>query len=216
MEMLGVGELRAMMIHVSEKIIENESLLTQIDLQTGDGDHGTCMARGFRAVGELLAGKDFFLCAREIFKEIGMALIDHMGGTSGVVFGTLFISGALGLPDAGGLTLGQFADMLARSLDAIMKRGRAAPGDKTMVDALSPAVESLLESAKNGVDPPLALGRAAEWAQAGVEGTKSMVAKAGRARAYGERSLGHQDAGATSVYIMLSAMSEYMDTRAGD
>jgi len=208
---LDIHCLREMLICISEKIIENEDYLTQIDLQTGDGDHGTSMALGFGAVHNMLIQRTDFSAARVLFKETGMTLIDSMGGTSGVIFGTLFISGAVELPDTPELTLTQFTEMLERSLSAIMQRGRAVPGDKTMVDALMPAIKGLHHGINSGMSIPDTFAYAAAQAKNGMESTKTMQAKAGRAKAYRERSVGHEDAGAVSVYIMFQAISDYFN-----
>ena len=207
---LSLQDLREMLLYASAKIIESEPLLTQIDQQAGDGDHGTNMALGFGAVRNLLIEQKEFSNVRVLFKDCGMTLIDTMGGTSGILFGTLFISGAAGLPDGDTLSLEQFCGMLERSLNAIQTRGRAKLGDKTIVDALEPAVTGLRHALQTNMKLTEALVYAALRAKEGMESTIAMRAKAGRAKAYREQSIGVQDAGATSVYILFQAMSDYL------
>jgi dihydroxyacetone kinase phosphoprotein-dependent L subunit len=206
---MNFNETKEMFVYVAEKIIENKLLLTQIDSEIGDGDHGIGMSIGFGESAGKLAGMQSG-SINEVFTTIGSSMIKTMGGASGVIFGTLFSGGVRGLPQIEQLDLPILADIMERGLNAVIARGKAQLGDKTMVDALAPAVESLKQSASKDASLIEALELAVAAADAGVENTKGYVAKFGRAKSLGERAVGHQDPGATSVWIILSAMSEWM------
>jgi dihydroxyacetone kinase phosphoprotein-dependent L subunit len=202
-------ETKEMFLYVAEKIIDNKPLLTQIDSEIGDGDHGIGMSIGFGEAAGKLAGMESG-AINEVFTTIGSSMLKTMGGASGVIFGTLFSGGVRGLPQIAQLDLPILADIMERGLNAVIARGKAQLGDKTMVDALAPAVESLKQSVSKDASFIEALDSAVAAGHAGVESTKGYVAKFGRAKSLGERAVGHQDAGATSVWIILSAMSEWM------
>ena len=143
-----------------------------------------------------------------LFQEMGKTMLMSMGGASGVIFGTMFMGGAKGKPERSSLDGAALIELLEGSLAQIKERGKAQVGDKTMVDAYEPAVEAM--EAYAGDDLAEMLSAAAEAAEKGVESTKNFIAKFGRARYLGERALGHQDAGATSVSIIISAMRDYV------
>lgn len=203
-------QIRDMFLSVADRVCESEKFLTEIDLKIGDGDHGFGMALGFRAVRETLSGKEYKSC-EAVFQDVGMTLLDTMGGASGVLFGTVFISGSVAGENHESADLALFAGIFRRSLDALKRRGRAQVGDKTMVDALEPAVLGLEESAQKGVSLSRGMKRAAQRAKEGMEYTRECVAKFGRAKSYGEKSIGLQDAGATSVWIIFQAMSDWVN-----
>ena len=193
--------------NISKKIIENEPMLTKTDLQVGDGDHGIGMKTGFKAVLRMLDEKEQ-ATIQELFKNVGMTLIDSMGGASGVLFGTLFISGISELERDDVLTLCGFQKALNKSIDAIMSRGGAKPGDKTMIDALKPAADELESSYNSGCNFKTAAENAYKAAKAGAVKTKNMQAKKGRARTYREKSVGVPDPGALSVMLIFEAVYE--------
>ena len=136
-------------------------------------------------------------------------MLNSMGGASGVIFGTLFLGGVKGLAETGELTPADVSGFFMRSLGAIKARGGAAVGDKTMVDALEPACLAMEEASRKGCDFSELFYCAEIAAEQGLEATKNMVAKFGRAKSLMERSLGYQDAGATSVYLMFQAMNQW-------
>ncbi len=208
MDCVNTAQLQDMLIAASQAIVESEPLLTRIDQLTGDGDHGTGMMLGFGAVRKKLQETPAFDSPVALLKEVGTVLIDTMGGASGVLFGTLFISGARQLEAKDAMTSVDFASFLGGGANAIRRRGRAEPGDKTMLDALIPAAEGLRAAAEAGESVESSLLRAAALARAGAEATKGMRARAGRAKAYAEASVGHPDAGATSSAILLSALAD--------
>lgn len=206
MKKLTPRSCRDMMLAVSDKIISSENLLNEIDGATGDADHGVGMARGFTAVKDMLSKlepQDI----NDVFKRCGMAMLSSMGGASGVIFSTLFMGGAMGAPSISEMDGSALAAFFSRALESIKKRGGADVGGKTMIDALAPAVSAMLEA---GEDLELALQKGAEAAAGGFEATKSMVASFGRAKALGERSLGHGDAGAKSVELILCTMRDFV------
>ncbi|HEY3344742.1 MAG TPA: dihydroxyacetone kinase subunit DhaL [Anaerolineaceae bacterium] len=185
-------------------IAENNQYLTQLDAAIGDADHGANMNRGFKAVLEKLPGvadKDI----GTIFKTVGMTLISTVGGAGGPLYGTFFLQ--LGTVTAGKqeIDLATWAAALESALQGVKARGKAEPGDKTMVDALTPAVQAIKEAASS--DQPLgdALRRSAQAAEEGMKATTPLVARKGRASYLGERSAGHQDPGATSSFMMLDS-----------
>lgn len=192
---------------VAGKMAASEPELTRLDMAVGDGDHGVGMQRGFTAVEKMLSHPqdprdDIGL----LLTRVGTELMSSMGGASGAIFGTLFRAGGKGVAGETVLTTPVLARFLADGLDAVGKRGGAKPGDKTMVDALSAAVDA----AQSLQSEPLrdALPKIAEAAGAGAEDTKRMVAVFGRAKSLGARAIGHPDPGAVSMYLILSFMAE--------
>jgi dihydroxyacetone kinase-like protein len=191
---------------MADVIHENRQYLTDLDAAIGDADHGINMDRGFQAVLKKLPGmedKD----AGTILKTTGMALVSSVGGAGGPLYGTAFMQA--GTAVAGKYEL-EGEDVLAAldgALKGVIMRGKANLGDKTMVDALTPAVNALREALENGADAASALERAAQAAEKGMTETIPMLANKGRASYLGERSIGHQDPGATSSYLLLRTMA---------
>jgi len=191
-------------------LIENKEYLTELDSAIGDADHGINMDRGFRKVLEKLpevADKDI----GNILKTTGMTLISSVGGASGPLYGTFFMRGGMAAAAKEELSGDDLATMLQGGVDGVVQRGRAQAGDKTMVDAWLPAMKALRESLDGGNDTVTALRQAVAGAEQGMKDTIPMLAKKGRASYLGERSIGHQDPGATSSYLMLKAMLDTID-----
>jgi dihydroxyacetone kinase-like protein len=207
---LSLDEIREMLVAVSTAIVDAEGFLTEIDLAVGDGDHGTGMALGFGEIKNMLLQAREYPTVQALFLEVGGKLIDAMGGASGILFGTFFISGIRHVESEKTLALKDFACIFENAYKAISARGRAKPGDKTMLDALYPAAEALKQAAEK--DLPLAEGLrlASQKAAAGAEATRAMKASTGRAREYREASIGHQDPGATSVSLIVGSMYGYV------
>lgn len=209
-ETINAMQAKEMLIFAADKIISNQSYLTEVDSAIGDGDHGIGMSQGMQRVKEKLSDGKKTDNVYEIFEEAGKVMLMSMGGASGVIFGSLFLGGAKNQIPSEELNTREFAQMFRRSLEIIQKRGKAVLGDKTMVDALIPAVESMEKNEDEGF---LGLLKAAEQgAEKGVEDTKHMIAKFGRAKSLMERAVGYQDAGATSVYLIFQGMREYAET----
>lgn len=190
---------------------ENKEYLTQLDSPIGDADHGINMDRGFRKVMEKLpsvADKDI----GNILKTTGMTLISSVGGASGPLYGTFFMRGGMAVDAKEELTGDDLAAMLQAAVDGVVQRGRAQPGDKTMVDAWLPAMKALRETLDGDNENTIAaLSQAVAGAEQGMKDTIPLQAKKGRASYLGERSIGHQDPGATSSYLMLKALLDTLE-----
>jgi phosphoenolpyruvate---glycerone phosphotransferase subunit DhaL len=183
--------------------------LTDLDRAIGDADHGNNMDRGFKKVLSQLDG------VREknigaILKTVGMALISSVGGAAGPLYGTFYLQAAQAVDSKTELTPDDLYQCLRAGTDGVIKRGRANPGDKTMIDTLQPAVDSLQAALREEKDLMQALREAIAHAERGMKDTIPLVAKKGRASYLGDRSAGHQDPGATSAYLILNALLETM------
>jgi dihydroxyacetone kinase-like protein len=188
-------------------LAENHTYLTQLDAAIGDADHGENMDRGFKAVMTKMpemSEKDI----GTIFKTVGMTLLSTVGGAGGPLYGTLFLQAGMKTVGKMELTLEDWCNIMEAALNGVVTRGKAEPGDKTMVDSLTPAVNSLKQSLANGTPFGKALAISAEAARQGMETTIPLVARKGRASYLGERSAGHQDPGATSSYYILKAAAD--------
>ncbi len=202
-------DARNMLLYIADKIIAKKPYLTEIDSAIGDGDHGIGMAGGMRKVKKKLLAMQGETDVYKLFEAAGTEMLMSMGGASGVIFGSLYLAGAKGTKAQDFLKAEDLACMERRSLEAIQERGKAVKGDKTMVDALLPAVEAL---EKNKEETLLQALQAAETAALqGVEDTKGYMAKFGRAKSLLERAVGHQDAGATSVWLIFQGMREFVE-----
>jgi len=195
-------------LRLTGKVLEeNREYLTQLDAAIGDADHGINMERGFKkVVSQLpeLAQKDL----GEIFKGTGMALISSAGGASGPLYGTFFMRAAGVVAGKQEMSLADLAAVWQAGLSGLVERGRAQPGDKTMVDALTPGVEVLVKASQDYAGLAESLQLAVDAVEQGMKATIPLQAKKGRASYLGERSIGHQDPGATSSYLMIKALSE--------
>jgi dihydroxyacetone kinase-like protein len=183
-------------------LADNKDYLIQLDSPIGDGDHGANMHRGFQAVLSKLPGvadKDI----GTIFKTVGFTLISTVGGASGPLYGSLFMQMAVVTAGKIELTLADWAAAIEAGLNGVVLRGKANRGDKTMVDALIPSAEALQAASANGTPLPDALLACALAAEKGMQDTIPLVARKGRASYLGERSVGHQDPGATSSNLLL-------------
>ncbi len=205
MEQLTVETARSWMQAAALAMAENASMLSELDTPIGDGDHGVNMARGFTAVEKKLsatATPDF----GALFKLVGMTLLSTVGGAAGPLYGGFFLE--LGRMTAGktALTKGEVGQVLERGLADIQRRGKAELGDKTMVDALSPALIAF--QATKDSDINTAAGVAEKTAKTAAEATRPLEARKGRASYLGERSIGHQDPGATSTWLLLQALAK--------
>ncbi|CAI0930416.1 PTS-dependent dihydroxyacetone kinase, ADP-binding subunit dhaL [Serratia quinivorans] len=189
-----------------EVFAQQRDFLTRLDTEIGDSDHGLNMNRGFNKVVEKLpsvADKDIGF----ILKNTGMTLLSSVGGASGPLFGTFFIRAAQSTNAKQSLDLAELHQMMQEGVEGVVMRGKAEPGDKTMCDVWWPVVESLGQSAQQQLSVAEALQRASERAEQAVESTITMQARKGRASYLGERSIGHQDPGATSVMLMMKTLA---------
>jgi len=191
----------------ADVLAKNRDYLTQLDAAIGDADHGANMDRGFRAVITKLpefSDKDI----GTIFKTVGMTLISTVGGAGGPLYGTFFLQAGMKTAGKMELNLTDWCVALEAALNGVIMRGKAELGDKTMVDALTPAVNSLKQAVEENTALNKALQQSAEAARQGMEATIPLVARKGRASYLGERSAGHQDPGATSSFLLLKAAAD--------
>ncbi len=198
-----VAAIRAVAATVSEHRVE----LTHLDRDIGDGDHGENLSRGFTAVLTKLESAEPANPAA-VLKLVATTLISTVGGAAGPLFGTGFLRAATSLGDAEEIDGEAVATALTAARDGVVARGKAESGDKTMVDALTPAVTAAKQAAAGGASVADVLAAAAEAATAGAAATVPMQARKGRASYLGERSIGHQDPGATSTGYLLQALAE--------
>jgi phosphoenolpyruvate---glycerone phosphotransferase subunit DhaL len=201
------ADIRAWIGDFAAVIAEHRQELVRLDTAIGDGDHGTNMDRGMRAAGEKLEATDGDDIGA-LLKAVGMALVSKVGGAAGPLYGTLFLQ--MGTATAGRteLDLAGWADALEAGIKGVRARGKAELEDKTMVDALAPALEALREAESDGAALGDALRRSAAAAEEGMKGTIPLVARKGRASYLGERSAGHQDPGATSTFLLLKTAAD--------
>jgi dihydroxyacetone kinase-like protein len=202
---LDVATLTAWIDRAAEVMEREKAYLSELDAPIGDSDHGVNMARGFAAAKAKLAATPPADIAA-LFKTVGMTLISTVGGASGPLYGTLFLQAAAKAAGKAELDVAGWTECLKAGLAGIIQRGKAELNDKTMVDALHPAVEAL--EAAGGEALPIALTRSAAAAERGVAATVPLIARKGRASYLGERSAGHQDPGATSSFLLLQALAE--------
>jgi phosphoenolpyruvate---glycerone phosphotransferase subunit DhaL len=180
--------------------------LTQLDAAIGDGDHGINMTRGFDAVGKALAAQSPDTAPGPVLVLAGKTLVATVGGASGPLWGSAFRAAGRSLGEADALDGDGLAAALDAALAAVVDLGAAKPGDKTMVDALTPATAALRERVAAGDSVAAAVAAAADAAEAGARATVPLQARKGRASYLGERSIGHQDPGATSAALILRAL----------
>ena len=183
---------------------EHRKHLTQLDSAVGDGDHGNNMHRGFQAALERLEGTNP-QTPSDALKAVSMALVNKVGGAAGPLYGTAFLRASTALSSKEDLSPEDVAGALEAALGGIKQRGKAEVGDKTIVDALEPAVESAKEAASSGGGAGEVFRAAAEAAEEGAEATVPLTARRGRASYLGPRSAGHMDPGARSTYLLLDA-----------
>jgi dihydroxyacetone kinase-like protein len=188
----------------AELVARNKDMLTRLDAAIGDGDHGINMDRGMSAVVATL-DEEKPPSVAALLKLTGMRLVSTVGGASGPLYGTLFLRMAAAAGDVASLDADGFAKALRAGLGGVVARGKAEAGDKTMFDALAPAVEALDADLAGGASLGAALQAAVTAAEGGRDATIPMRARKGRASYLGERSVGHQDPGATSVTLLVAA-----------
>jgi len=186
---------------------ENRDFLTQLDSSIGDADHGINMDRGFQAVLDKLptvASMDI----GSILKTVGTTLVSTVGGASGPLYGTAFLRAGLANSGKHELYEADVVGMLEAALEGIKARGKAQPGEKTMVDAFTPALEAAKEAEAQNVGLSQLLRRASDAAEKGMKATIPLLATKGRASYLGGRSIGHQDPGATSSWLILKTLAD--------
>ena len=199
--------ITASLKRICQVLHDNRQYLTDLDSPIGDADHGINMDRGFAAVLpklDTVEGQD----AGAILKLVASTLISTVGGASGPLYGTAFLRAGIALAGKQSVSLDDCVTTLGAAVQGIRDRGKATTGEKTMLDALVPAQEALASAARDGLDLREAFALAATAAEEGAKATIPMLATKGRASYLGERSIGHQDAGATSSALMLRAVAD--------
>jgi dihydroxyacetone kinase-like protein len=208
---MDLAQLTAWIREYARVIGENAQYLTDLDAAIGDADHGINMERGMSAVlGALDEAAPADMAA--LCKQVGMTLVKSVGGASGPLYGTFFLrmAGALGTGDR--VDAADFAKALRAGVEGVVQRGRAEAGDKTMFDALAPALDALDAALSSGGDLAVGLADATVAAEKGRDATESMVARKGRASYLGQRSVGHVDPGATSAAMLIATAASAFAT----
>src|SRR5271157_3374679 len=208
---LDLSETRALLSAAAKAVVANKDRLTKADQDIGDGDHGVGMARGFAAFDEAAAVQ--YGSIPELFRGCGKALMMASGGASGVVFGTLF-QGAGKSVKSDVFDAEALVHALEGGLKAVQDRGKANVGDKTMVDALAPAAVAAHKALVPGASLEDVAEAAAKAAAAGVEATRGLVAKIGKSKGLGERTVGFVDPGALTTSILLESIADTLRNRA--
>jgi phosphoenolpyruvate---glycerone phosphotransferase subunit DhaL len=191
----------------SSTVAENKDDLTRLDQAIGDGDHGTNMDRGMKAVQAKLDGLEGDDIG-DLLKTVGMTLVSTVGGAAGPLYGTLFLQMGVATTGKSELEPDDWAEALDAAVKGVQMRGKAEPGDKTMIDALIPASDTFSAAVAEGASFEEALRRSADAAEEGMLATIPLVARKGRASYLGERSAGHQDPGATSSQLLVKTAAE--------
>ena len=204
MNVQGILELLSSM---SRRIEEEKEFLTELDNAIADGDHGINMAKGFAAVDAKLPGmsdKDI----GSILKVVGMTLVSAVGGSAGPLYGTAFMKAGAVVAGKYDVDISDFLSCMKAAIDGVMMRGRATQGEKTMLDSMIPALQAMESAYADGLSVKETLEAGVAAANSGVEYTKTIIATKGRASYIGERSLGHQDPGATSFTDLLDVIAK--------
>jgi dihydroxyacetone kinase-like protein len=205
---IGASDVRGWIGDYAAVIAENRMELVRLDTAIGDGDHGTNMDRGMKAAVEKLETTDGDDDIGALLKAVGMALVSKVGGAAGPLYGTLFLQMGTATAGKGEIDLAGWADALDAGVKGVQARGKAELEDKTMIDALVPAVEALRSAAGEGAGLGDALRASADAAEQGRDATTPLEARKGRASYLGPRSIGHQDPGATSSALLVRAAAD--------
>lgn len=200
-------QVKEMLLLAADRIIAAEPQLSEADRNLGDGDHGLGMQRGMNAAKDKLAPLEVD-SIEKAFTTVGMAMMSSMGGASGAIFGTLFRNGGKAVAGKEVLDAAALADFFKGALEGVKSRGGAAVGDKTVVDALEPAADAAQASV--GLDLTAAIAAIDAGAKQGLENSKALVAKFGRAKTLGDAAIGFPDAGAMSVTVIVTAFLDYI------
>ncbi len=205
---MNTEKLIAILRQIAEKIQEEKDFLTELDNVIGDGDHGINLARGFQEVEKKL---DTFaqMEPADVLKQTGMTLVSTVGGASGPLYGTAFMKAGMALKGKEEIHMPDFLEAFQLAIDGVQMRGKSTKGEKTMLDAMIPAKEAIQAQWEQEASPEHvkdAFQAGIKAAEEGVEYTKTIAATKGRASYLGERSIGHQDPGATSFTMMLEVI----------
>jgi len=210
-ETINSQTIKKIIAKIAETMREQKDYLSGLDAAIGDGDHGVSMVRGFNeAESRLSKLQDNRIGS--ILKNVGIALTSTIGGATGPLFGSIFLRAGQAIGDKETVDLDDLAQMFQASLNGVIDLGKAQAGEKTLVDALSPAIESLKKSVKQKKSLEEALEDAVSESKKGAESTRDMLAGKGRATYLGERAVGHIDPGAMSIYFILKSFNDVVET----
>ena len=219
MSALTASQAKSMLLSVAGTVIAHREFLCEADRHIGDGDHGIGMANGFEVAAKELESHQYH-DVYQVFSTVGRTMIKVMGGASGIIFGFLFYAGTRNMPAKSEINETEFAGIFEKALAEIQAKGQAKPGDKTLVDGLAPAVQAMRDCLLRGAAFPELLKAACQAAEAGMEASKQFIARVGKAKTLGERSIGYPDAGCVSLLLITRAMSDWaqhnLSTREGD
>jgi dihydroxyacetone kinase-like protein len=204
---ISLDQIIAWLSRFLDLVTEKKSYLTELDSAIGDADHGSNMTRGMTAVVEKI-GAEPATAAGELLKSVGMTLVTSVGGAAGPLYGTLFLRMGVSAGPVTELDGAAFGTALRAGLDGVVSRGKAEAGDKTMFDAIAPALDAWDAAITGGSDIAGAASAALAAAEKGRDATEPLVARKGRASYLGERSAGHIDPGATSSTLLFQALAE--------
>ena len=200
------ADIIALLSRMHERMDENKEFLTDLDNAIADGDHGINMARGFAAVQQKLPQLQEQDTGAAL-KAVGMTLLSAVGGSAGPLYGTAFMRAGALMAGKSGMDIHELIACLRAAVEGVMMRGRAVRGEKTMLDAMIPALEAMEQADAAGLAARDVLAAGVTAAEQGVEFTKTIAATKGRASYIGERSIGHQDPGATSFTLLLDVIA---------
>jgi phosphoenolpyruvate---glycerone phosphotransferase subunit DhaL len=203
---IDAAAVRAALARCEWLVGRHAAYLTRLDAVLGDGDHGDNLVIGFRAVREMLGELPADAPPGEVLRAVGHRLVATVGGASGPLYGTAFLEAGAWIGDAASVPLRELAPMFRAAADGLARRGRCAVGDKTILDALAPAAESLEQGIAASLPPAAAYGSAVRAAVRGMRSTRPLVARRGLAMRLGDRARGHLDPGAVSCVLLLRAL----------
>jgi dihydroxyacetone kinase-like protein len=207
-EDITLAQLRAWLLAYADRIDERAGYLTELDAAIGDADHGANMVRGMGKVRARLQQEDeAYADVGALLRGVAMTLISHVGGAAGPLYGAFFMRAAKDHQGRAGISVAELAQMFRCGLEGVQARGKADADEKTMVDALLPAVEAMESAAAAGGTPAAAAEAALRAAEKGMKRTVALEATKGRASYLGPRSVGHQDPGATSAYYLFETLA---------
>jgi dihydroxyacetone kinase-like protein len=213
---IDLAQFRQWMLAYADLIQQQEAYLTELDAAIGDADHGANMRRGLDKVRDRLSDPNLTVeDVGALLRMVAMTLISTVGGAAGPLYGAFFLRAAQAVDNSRPIDVSQLAAMFRSGLAGVQQRGKAQLNDKTMIDAMQPAVEALEAAAEAGATVEAALDAAHAAAEKGMHHTIGLQANRGRASYLGPRSIGHQDPGATSVYLLFQAAAAPLGDRAG-
>jgi dihydroxyacetone kinase-like protein len=198
-----------MFLEIAEKIESEKEYVTELDAILGDGDHWVNINKGYQKIVSM-AEKLRTLSPQDLLKTVGMSLMSVVGGSSGVLYGDAFITASKTLVGVEDIDLNKGVEVLQAALDAMMKRGKAKPGDKTMLDPLSEAIIAYKAALEAGEEKQIVGQKVSEGAKKGMEDTKELVAQKGRATYRQDKGVGYIDAGAMTMYYQLDIVGKYI------